>query len=96
MKTPSALAVYGYCTPILHHGRCNEIFQDFMRTKLVWPDGPYGNTYNVSTRHYKDVRLPYPISEHYETNKFDSHVIYNWQKIALARRRNDSSILRFS
>ena len=69
LKTPSALAVYGYCTPILHHGRCNEIFQDFMRTKLVWPDGPYGNTYNVSTRHYKDVRLPYPISEHYETSK---------------------------
>lgn len=67
LKKPGTLAVFCYFPPIIHHEQCNKIYEDFLKEKCIWSDGPYGNIYQVcAVGHYKDVRFPYPIAEQYE------------------------------
>ena len=44
LKSPGALAVYGYMIPTIRHDQCNKMFYDFVFSKCTWDkeckDGP--------------------------------------------------------
>ena len=67
LKSPGALAVYGYAIPTFHHDKCNKIFLDFINTKCTWPDGPHGPIIlDVTQGHYRNISLPYSIAERHD------------------------------
>ena len=67
LKSPGALAVYGYEIPTIRHDKCNDkMLDEFCTTKCSWPVGPYGNTRNVINSRYKTLSLPFPLTKRFD------------------------------
>ena len=66
LKSPGALAVYGYVIPILRHDKCNKMLVDFFNTKCCWPDSPHGNTHDILKSRFKIVSLPFPLTKRFD------------------------------